>query len=70
MFFRLTNFPATSQTMMNKILWDLINTRKVASFIDDVIVGTEKKKGHEEVVEKVVKRFAENNLYIKPEKYK
>ena len=70
MFFRLTNFPATSQTMMNKILWDLINTRKVASFIDDVIVGTEKKKGHEEVVEKVVKRLAENNLYIKPEKYK
>jgi len=26
---------------MNKILQDLINTGKVASFIDDVIIGTE-----------------------------
>ena len=32
--------------MMNEILRDLINTGKVASFIDDVIVGTEEKKGH------------------------
>ena len=26
--------------MMNKILWDLINTEEVESFIDDVIVRT------------------------------
>jgi len=69
-FFRLTNFPATFQTMMNQILWDLINTRKVASFIDDIIVETKEEEGHEEVVVKVVKRLAENNLYVKPEKYK
>ena len=69
-FFRLTNFPATFQTMMNQILWDLINTRKVASFIDDIIVETEEEEGHEEVVVKVVKRLAENNLYVKPEKCK
>ena len=69
-FFRLTNFPATFQTMMNQILWDLINTRKVASFIDDIIVETEEEEGHEEVVVKVAKRLAENNLYVKPEKCK
>ena len=69
-FFRLTNFPATFQTMMNQILWDLINTRKVASFIDDIIVETGEEEGHEEVVVKVVKRLAENNLYVKPEKCK
>jgi len=40
---------------MNKILWDLINTGKVASFIDNVIVGTEEEEGHDEVVEEVVK---------------
>jgi len=43
-FFGLTNSLAIFQTMMNKILWDLINTRKVASFIDDVIVGMEIKE--------------------------
>ena len=70
MFFKLTNSPVTFQTMMNEILWDLINTRKVASFIDNVIIGTEMKEGHDEIVEKVVRRLAENNLYVKPEKYK
>ena len=36
--FRVTNFPATSQAMMNKLLRDLINIRKVAEFIDDMII--------------------------------
>jgi len=55
---------------MNKILWDLINTGVVRSFIYDIMVGTEEEKEHNEVVEEVVKRFAENNLYVKPEKCK
>ena len=70
MFFRLTNSPAIFQTIMNKILWDLINTGKVASFIDDVIIGTEGEEGHDKLVKEVVKRLAENNLYVKPEKCK
>jgi len=70
MFFRLTNSPAIIQTTMNKILRDLINTREVASFINNIIVGTEEEKKHNEVVEEVVKRLAENDLYIKPEKCK
>ena len=40
------------------------------SFINNVIVGTEKETGYDEIVEEVVKRLAENDLYIKPEKYK
>jgi len=48
----------------------LINTGEVASFIDSMIVGIEKKKGHDEVMEKIVKRLVENYLYIKLEKYK
>jgi len=48
----------------------LINTRKVASFIDDVIAETEEEEGHDKIVEKVVKRLAENNLYVKLEKCK
>ena len=70
MFFGLINLPATFQTMINKILRNLVDTRKVASFIDDVIVGIEEEKGHNEVVEKVIKRLEKNDLYIKPEKFK
>ena len=70
MFFRLTNLLAMFQTMMNEILWDLINTRKMVSFIDNVLIRTEMEKGHDEIVKEVIKRLAENNLYIKPEKYK
>ena len=35
-----------------------------------MIVGIEKAEEHDEVVDEVVKRLAENNLYIKLEKYK
>ena len=54
--------------MINKILWNLINTEEVASFIDNVIVETEEE--YNEVVEEVVRRLAENYLYVKLEKYK
>ena len=70
MFFRLTNSLAIFQIIMNEILWDLINTVKVASFIDDVIVGIKIKEGHDKIVQKILKRSVENNLYIKLEKYK
>ena len=70
MFFRLTNSPAMLQTIINKILQNLINTVEVISFIDNVIVGTKKEKEHDEVVKKIVKILAENDLYMKPEKYK
>jgi len=56
--------------MMNEILQNLINTRKVASFIDNVIISMEMEEGHDEIVEEVVKRLAENDLYVKLEKYK
>jgi len=70
MFFGLTNSLTTFQTTMNKILSDLLNTEEVASFIDDVIIETEKEEEHDKVVEEVVKRLAENNLYVKQEKCK
>ena len=70
MFFGLTNSPATFQAMMNELLRDLINTEKVAVFIDDVIVGTESEEGYNELVAEIVKRLEENDLYVKPEKCK
>jgi len=70
MFFGLTNSPATFQAMMNELLRDLTNTGKVAVFIDDVIIGMETEEGHDELVAEVIKRLEENDLYVKPEKYK
>ena len=55
---------------MNKILQDLINIEEVASFIDNVIVGMEEEKEHNKIVEKVVNRLAEDDLYVKLEKCK
>ena len=56
--------------MINELLRDLINTGKVVVFIDDVIVGTETEKGHDELVEEVIRRLEKNDLYVKPEKCK
>ena len=70
MFFELTNSPATFQVMMNELLRDLINTGKVAAFIDNVIVGMEIEEGHNEIVAEIIKRLEENDLYVKPEKCK
>ena len=69
-FFGLTNSLATFQTMINELLRDLINTGKVAVFINDIIVGMEDEEGHNGLVAEVVKRLEKNNLYIKPEKCK
>ena len=55
MFFRMTNSPATFQVMMNEILRDMINKGKVAAFVNDVLVGTEMKERHDEIVEEVLK---------------
>jgi len=48
----------------------LINTGKVVNFIDNIIVRKEEKEEHSKVVEKVVKRLVENDLYVKLEKVK
>jgi len=54
--------------MMNEILRDIINKGKVAAFVNDILVGTEIEEGHNKIVEEVLRRLEENNLYIKPEK--
>ena len=42
----------------------------MAAFIDDVIVRTENKEEHNELVAEIIKRLEENDLYWKPEKCK
>ena len=42
----------------------------MVSFTDNIIIGTEREEGYDEIVKEVVKRLAENDLYIKLEKCK
>jgi len=68
MYFGLTNFPATFQTMMNDLFCDLINQEDTATFINDILVAMDTEERHDELVEEVLKRLEENNLFVKPEK--
>ena len=70
MFFGLTSLLATFQAMINELLRGLINTGKVAAFIDNIIIGMEMEEGHDEIVAEVIRRLEENDLYVKPEKCK
>ena len=69
MFFELINSPATFQAIINDLLRDIIEVGDVAVFIDDVMVETETEEGHENIMEEVLRKIAENHLFVKPEKY-
>jgi len=56
--------------MMNDLFQDLINQGDTATFIDDILVATDIEEGHDELVEKVLKRLEKNDLFVKLEKYK
>jgi len=65
MFFRLTNSPAMFQAMMNDLLRDMIETEKIAVFIDDVMMATETKEEHDKIVEYVRNRLATEPVMLK-----
>ena len=50
--------------MMNKLLRDLINTGKVESFINDIIMETETEEEYNKLVVKILRRLEENDLYM------
>ena len=51
MFFVLTSSLVTFQVMVNDLLRDMIEIEDVVAFIDDVMVGTETEKKHDNTVE-------------------
>ena len=69
MFFGLTNSPATFQIMINDLLRDMIEAGDIVVFIDYVMKGMETEEGYDKIIEKVLRRMVENNLFVKPEKY-
>ena len=53
------------QAMINAMMRDLINTGKVASFIDDVVVETESEKGYNELAKNIIKKNGKEQFIYK-----
>ena len=64
MFFELTNFPATFQTMINGLFKDLICARKVVIYIDNILVFSKTMDNHILIVQKVLQNLQDNDLYL------
>ena len=61
MFFGLTNSPAMFQAMINDLLRDMIEKEEV---VDDVMIVTETEEEHDEIIEEVLRRMEENDLFV------
>jgi len=68
MFFRMTNSPATFQTMMNDIFRTLIAEGIVVVYLDDILIFIETEEEHEQVVRRVLEVLVEHKLFLHPEK--
>jgi len=54
---------------MNDLLRNLIETGDIAVFINDVMIRKETEEGHNDIIEEILRRMAENYLFVKPEKF-
>jgi len=61
MFFGLTNSPAMFQAMINDLLRDMIEKEEV---VDDVMIVTETEEEHDKIIEEVLRRMEENDLFV------
>ena len=68
MYFGMTNAPGAFQALMNEIFRDLIMDNKVAVYLDDILIYSKTMKEHIEIVNEVLQRLQDNDLYLKPEK--
>ena len=53
---------------MNNLLRDLVVEEKVVLFINDVMIAIKMEEGHDEIVEEILRKLEENNLFVKLEK--
>ena len=53
---------------MNDLLRDIVVEEKVIVFIDNVMIVTEIEEEYDKIVEEVLRRLEENNLFVKLEK--
>ena len=68
-FFRLTNSPATFQTMMNAIFAPEIAKGWMIIYMDNILITTQDDpRFHEECIHCILEKLCLHNLYLKPEK--
>ena len=68
MFFRLTNSPATFQTMMNSLFKKLIDRGVVVIYIDNIMIFTKTIEEHQHVVKEVLQILRDKHLYLRHDK--
>jgi len=68
MFFGMTNSPATFQTMMNDIFWDLIAEGIMVVYLDDILIFTRTEEEHAKTIRRVLQVLQEHKLFLRPEK--
>jgi len=68
MFFGLKNSLATFQVAMNDLLRYMIEAGDILISIDNIMVGTETEEEYDNIVKELLRRIAENDLFVKLEK--
>lgn len=68
MYFGFCNAPSTFQFMMNEVLKDEIATSHVVVYINDILIFTDNAQLHRQLLERVLQKLRENDLFAKPEK--
>jgi RNase H-like domain found in reverse transcriptase/Reverse transcriptase (RNA-dependent DNA polymerase) len=58
----------TFQSMMNELFKDLIDSRKVFIYMDDILIATATLEEHRLLVQQVLEWLHEHRLFLKPEK--
>ena len=54
--------------IMNDLLRDMIEKGEIVVFIDDMMIASETEKEHDEIIEEVLRKMEENDLFVKPKK--
>ena len=68
MFFGMTNSPATFQTMMNDIFWNLIAEGIMVVYLDDILIFTRTEEEHAKAIWWVLQVLQDNKLFLRLEK--
>ena len=68
MNFGLCNAPATFQTFMDEQFKDLVGTGHVVVYLDDVLIFADNEAELEALTHKVLQRFLDLDLFLRPEK--
>ena len=65
--FGLTNAPATFQSMIQTVLREYLDVFAVV-YLDDILIFTDTLEEHRKIVNEVLKRLKDNDLFLRPEK--